>query len=434
MTPEKDFTLLGADNWQSYAYFRAGIRYDAEKDKGAARDMYLKALASNPANIGASLNLALLDVVGGPKDEKGRIKANYPKALELLKEVKQAAARSGSADERSSMITVGYVASYQLAAAYDYQDKKEDAQREADELLKKIRNTIKELKGGGRYWLKPWDYRRQKAEDEVIMLFVSRLKPLAVTMLAAILVRRGQETAAERLLTDLTPSERLHYRVRYNLACLYSRLGEHLGGRRRAAQDKAYKSALDELRYTFERERSFVEYAGTDESLRGVRRSKSSDFDKLTKEYSQPALPQPVDQLYLAGLEIVGETHAKQLKQQGIISRDDLVSKAATPAIRQELAERTGISPDLLQRWALLADMMRVVGTDIPQANLMVTADVDSLKLLKESNPDELAMLLHQVNQSRSLVKQTPEVETVRKWVKEASNTRRMVKLERFIW
>ena len=71
---------------------------------------------------------------------------------------------------------------------------------------------------------------------------------------------------------------------------------------------------------------------------------------------------------------------------------------------------------------------MRVVGTDIPQANLMVAADVDSLKLLKERDPAELAMLLHQVNQARFLVKSPPEVETVRKWVKEASDTKHIVK------
>jgi hypothetical protein len=183
------------------------------------------------------------------------------------------------------------------------------------------------------------------------------------------------------------------------------------------------------------RDRSFVEYANTDESLRGgVRRYKRREFDKLLKEYAQPALPQPVDTLYLAGLEIVGETHAKQLKQQGIISRQDLVSKAATPTARQDLAERTGISSRLLQRWALLADMMRVVGAEIPQANLMVAADVDSLQVLKGSDPGELAILLHQVNQAKVLVKEAPEVGTVRNWVREAKATKRRVKPKCFRW
>lgn len=435
MTPDRNFTLLGADNWQSYAYFRAGVRYDAEKNKGAARTMYLKALASSPANIGASLNLALLDALGGPMDEKGRTRENYPRALKLLKQVKATADRSGSTDRHISTSSVWYVASYQLAAAYDYENRKDEAYREAKELVSKIGRTIKQVKKRWRwrYLLTPWDYRRQKAEDKEVLQFLSRIKPLAVIMLAAILVRKGDEAAAEKQLQAVKSSERRDYRVRYNLACYYSRQGEYLGQRERVAQEEAYRMALDNLRYTFEADRSFVEYARIDESLRGVRKSKQHEFEKLSKQYAEPALPQPTDQLYLAGLEIVGETHAKQLKEQGIISPYDLVSKAATPTARQELAKRTGISTGLLQRWALLADMMRVVSPDIAQVNLMVAADVDSLRALKRSDADELAMLLHHVNQARTLVKETPDLVTVRKWKQEARAAKSRIKLAWFI-
>ena len=80
-----------------------------------------------------------------------------------------------------------------------------------------------------------------------------------------------------------------------------------------------------------------------------------------------------------------------------------------------------------------MADMMRVVSPDIAQVNLMVAADVDSLRALKRSDADELAMLLHHVNQARTLVKETPDLVTVRKWKQEARAAKSRIKLAWFI-
>lgn len=421
---KEKFALLEAENWQSYAYYRMGVRYD-EDNKRAARDMYYRALASSPDNIGACLNLAILDVLD-PKDEESN-----PRALDLLKHVKKRAQES--TDEKISMRPPWYVATYQLAAAYDSQDQVRLAYTEARELVEKINNTIKNLEKKERTSWVPLDRRPKEAQKRDLLQFLNRLKPLAVIMLAALLVRKGDEAAAKQQLDAVTASERLRHRVRYNLACYHSRFGEQKEKQKlNVAREKAYKSALDGLRYAFQRERKLVEHARTDKSLRGVSKAKKGDFDKLIKQYAKPVLSQPADKPYLADLEIVGEAHAKQLKQQGIVSRDDLIAKAATPAARRRLAEKTGISLELLKRWALLADMMRVVGTDVPQVNLMVAADVDSLQALKESDPENLAMLLHQVNQARSLVKQLPELETVWNWVVKARHTRRMVNPGRF--
>ena len=442
MTTKQKFALLGADNWQSYAYFRAGVRYAEEGNARAARDMYYRALASSPNNIGACLNLAILDALVDPKDEESN-----PHALSLLEHVKKRVQEAKSADKNVSLSPPWYVATYQLAAAYDYQDKVWLAATEARRLVMKINNTIEHLKTRERSSWIPFDRRRREVENEDILRFLSELKPLAVIMLAAILLRtEGEEAANEQLAAvlrregeeaeneqpaEVTDPNELHYRARYNLACFHSRLGELKRG---AAREKAYRSTLDDLRYAFQRKRSLVEHARADKSLREVRKAKATDFENLIKRYARPTLPQPADQLDLADLESVGEVHAKQLKQQGIVSRDDLVAKAGTPAARRRLAEKTGIRAVLLQRWALLADMMRVAGADIPQANLMVAADVDSLKALKKCDANELALLLHQVNQARSLVKQPPEVETVRNWVSKAKDARRMVKPDRFIW
>ena len=426
MTTEKPFALLGAENWQSYAYFRTGVRYEEGGNKRAARNMYYRALASSPTNLGACLNLAILDIYADPKDEE-----RDPHALSLLEYVKERAQAAESMGENISTSPPWYVATYQLAATHDYQDQVQPAYEQSCALVEKISKTIEILEKTGSSSLIPWRRRREESKYEEILQFLSELRPLAVIMLAAILLRQEGKGAAEEQRAVITAHELTHPRVRYNVACYFSRLGECERGE---AREEAYKSALNDLRYAFERKRELVEHARTDVSLRGVRKAKSGDFNSLIKRYARSVLPQPSDQLYLAGVEIVGETHAKQLMQHDIVSSEDLVSKAATPAARRRLSGTTGISLKLLQRWALLADMMRVIGTDIPQANLMVAADVASLRTLRKSEPEKLAIMLHQVNEARSLVKQPPELATVRKWVQEAAMTKRKVKLAHFAW
>lgn len=53
-------TMLGTRNWQSYAYFRAGVRAEARKDDGVAKSHYLKALELDDQIHAARLNLAKL--------------------------------------------------------------------------------------------------------------------------------------------------------------------------------------------------------------------------------------------------------------------------------------------------------------------------------------------------------------------------------------
>ena len=129
------------------------------------------------------------------------------------------------------------------------------------------------------------------------------------------------------------------------------------------------------------------------------------------------------DLLPLAGLRLIGATYAKQLKEQGIVSYDDLILKADTPEARNKLASNLCINDKFLQRWALLADMMRIVGIDTQYANLLEAAGVRSLRDLKVRDSHELTKLLHQVNSAQSLVKQLPPEETVQQWVRDVQET-----------
>ena len=90
---------------------------------------------------------------------------------------------------------------------------------------------------------------------------------------------------------------------------------------------------------------------------------------------------------------------------------------------RVELAEKLDITTQLLLRWALLADLMRIVKK--PQyVNLLEEADVDSLEALRKvPDPCVMSNLLNQKNKTISFVSQTPSSETVQQWIQEARKT-----------
>jgi hypothetical protein len=82
----------------------------------------------------------------------------------------------------------------------------------------------------------------------------------------------------------------------------------------------------------------------------------------------------------LAGVRLSGETYAKQLKEQGNVSHDNLIQRADTSGARKKLAKNQPINDNFLQRWTLLAGLMRIVGIDTHYANLLEVTGVCSLR------------------------------------------------------
>jgi hypothetical protein len=247
-------------------------------------------------------------------------------------------------------------------------------------------------------------------------------------MYADTLLYVNDDEKARARIKRIEPSS-LTYRGRYNLACYYSIVGENT----QIKDDKrnAYRDSLCHLEYALERGGGIVEWAKKDPDFNGIRddKEKKEAFAKLIEKYAPKEKPYSAD-MPLAGIAIIKEAYAKQLKEQGIVSHCDLILKADTSSSREELAKKLGISTQLLRRWALLADLMRIVG-NTKYVNLLEAADYDSIDALKKvSDPCELTNLLNQINKAMSLVPQTPSNETVQQWVKEAKDTEPKVPLK----
>ncbi|HEY9245254.1 MAG TPA: hypothetical protein VIO11_00255, partial [Candidatus Methanoperedens sp.] len=262
---EEDFALLGTSDWQSYAYFRAGVSWSLEGQKEKARQLYVEALSRDMNNRGALFNLGVIDMEAG----------EYDKAIERLLMAKDSAEREKTDGFYSD--SIWYNAMYQLAASYQYssiwakegQEKAKpgliEAEETAENLVTNIDAAIKSL---------------QKNENRMLKQYLITFRPMAVILYAGILVNLGKDKEAGSLIESLKPFSRLSYRVQYNLACYYSTAGDKIKSKERTT---AYKNALLHLDYAFERGGDIVEWAKNDPSLKGVREDEETKdlFERL---------------------------------------------------------------------------------------------------------------------------------------------------------
>ena len=538
-TKNEKFTIMGTDDWQSYAYFKAGVRWHIEGRLDKAHQLYVESLGRDMKNWGALFNLGRLEM------EEGQ----YQHAYGRLKQVREFS-NSNNIDKKSMFIkdTMWYLATYNLALTLRYMSEqhknnlsdgkkatkalietiekiridimKNDetllkcdisrAEKKAKTLLETIHEIIAELQTAEHITeeyilhclegkptnqvdsikkaIEEWSMAEQKVRtiqkdiikwpmekqekrlegiitdlknmespenkpapfefikfmaeqeakdlmvkvwkakeatkenvDKKLKEFLESFYATACIMSANTLLYVDKIDEAVKIIKMVEPFEKLNFRSRYNLACYYSIYGE---------KDKRYyRNALNNLEYALERRGTIVQWAQKDPSLKGVREDENirEDFDRLIQKYSQPPTQASSEKLPLAGLTIIQEKYATQLKEQGTVSPCDLILNAGTPSARKALAKKLGISTALLLRWALLADLMRIV-EDTKQINLLEAADYGSIEALqKVSDPCGLADLLNQVNKAQSFVDQSPSCETVQQWLQESKKTKLMV-------
>jgi len=122
-------------------------------------------------------------------------------------------------------------------------------------------------------------------------------------------------------------------------------------------------------------------------------------------------------------IEGIGKEYAKKLKAVGISTTDILLDRCRTPQDRATLAKESGVSPNLILEFANLADLMRLSGVGEEWADMLEEAGVDTVKELKTRNPQALYEKMIEVNKAKKLVRRTPPLSYVERWVKEAIYT-----------
>jgi predicted flap endonuclease-1-like 5' DNA nuclease len=124
----------------------------------------------------------------------------------------------------------------------------------------------------------------------------------------------------------------------------------------------------------------------------------------------------------ITDIEGIGPAYAERLKSLRIRTTSRLLEEAKSPRGRKALAEKTGVEPQRILKWANMADMMRIKGVGEEYSELLEAAGVDTVRELKYRNPKKLAEAMATANTKRKLVRLLPSEKAIAKWIAEAKS------------
>ncbi len=155
----------------------------------------------------------------------------------------------------------------------------------------------------------------------------------------------------------------------------------------------------------------------------GLTDETSKYFDRLWAEYTTGS---NAKFQRVRDLEEIGLTYTLKLEEEGIFSTLDLLHKTKLPKDRKVLSEKTGISHELILRWANLADLMRIKGINEEFATLLEELGVDTVPELAQRKPENLYHLIDEVCVSKPYVPK-PSPEDVTSWIEQAKELNRIL-------
>jgi predicted flap endonuclease-1-like 5' DNA nuclease len=124
----------------------------------------------------------------------------------------------------------------------------------------------------------------------------------------------------------------------------------------------------------------------------------------------------------IADIEGIGPAYAEKMAQAGIKTVEGLLKAGATPKGRKEIAEACGIKEALILDWTNMADLFRIKGVSTQYAELLKGAGVDTVKEMRNRNPENLHAKMREVNEEKKLVRQLPSAAQVAEMVEQAKS------------
>lgn len=118
----------------------------------------------------------------------------------------------------------------------------------------------------------------------------------------------------------------------------------------------------------------------------------------------------------------IGPVYGAKLKAAGLSNTHKFLAATQDRKGRQDVAEQTGIPYKLVLRWAQKAELMRISGIGVKQADLLEACGVDSVKDLARRNAANLTERVWAANHvgRTPFIKTNPSEATVAKWIEAA--------------
>lgn len=100
-----------------------------------------------------------------------------------------------------------------------------------------------------------------------------------------------------------------------------------------------------------------------------------------------------------------------------VADTDTLLEIGCTKSGRQGLAQKTGIGESQIPKWVNMVDLCRIKGVGEKYSELLECAGVDTVKELRNRNPENLTTKMAEVNEQKKLTRRTPSQKGVENWV-----------------
>jgi PAS domain S-box-containing protein len=168
-------------------------------------------------------------------------------------------------------------------------------------------------------------------------------------------------------------------------------------------------------------ETMFDEYTAADETSEAIEGEilAEDEEEEEERDVAQEAMSK-LSGKPMMEIEGIGPAYSEKLAAVGIETIDQYLLSTADRKGREKIAEDTGISPKLVLEWANRADLMRVPGVGEEYSDLLEQAGVDTVKELRNRNPDHLHAAMVEINEQKNLVRRMPSHIEVTAWVEAA--------------
>lgn len=119
-------------------------------------------------------------------------------------------------------------------------------------------------------------------------------------------------------------------------------------------------------------------------------------------------------------IEGIGPVYKEKLSKAGIKTVNGLLEKGASRKGRKEIADLSGIDEGRVLDFVNMADLFRIKGIASQFAELLKAAGVDTVKELRNRNPENLHQALVETNATKKLTRVVPALSQVQGFVEQA--------------
>lgn len=121
-------------------------------------------------------------------------------------------------------------------------------------------------------------------------------------------------------------------------------------------------------------------------------------------------------------IEGIGPGYGRRLREIGLDTTAALLDRCQTPEDMATIAEHCGIEHFVVQKWAFMADLLRIPGVRGQYSELLVYSGVDTVQDLATRKPAVLANELATLNAKEHRTEDVPNAQTLTEWIAAAGS------------